>query len=114
MERPSKELSAHFSSMSFACACMIVLFHASPAPDKGTFNWWFFHILGREGLCSMAVPYFFVCSGYFLAGHFGEMGWWGREVHKRIKSLVIPFFIWMMIGIRVSMIRLGNCRQVKK
>ena len=93
----SKDFSERIAGMSFLCACMIVFFHASPAPDKGSFNWWFFHLFGREGICCIAVPFFFACSGYFLAGHFGEQGWWLREVKKRIKSLVIPYFIWMVI-----------------
>ncbi len=102
MNKISQNLSDRFACMSFLCACMIVFFHATPAPDIGSFNWWFFHLLGREGVCCIAVPYFFICSGFFLAGHLGEKGWWGREVSKRLKSLVIPFFIWMAIGLAFS------------
>ncbi len=94
-----RSLSERFAVMSLLCACMIVFFHATPAPEMGSFNWWFFQLLGREGLCSIAVPYFFVCSGFFLAGHYGEDAWWGREVLKRIRSLVVPYFIWMAVGI---------------
>lgn len=99
MQDLSKKLSERIYAMSFLSACMIVFFHASPAPEAGSFNWWFFHILGREGVCSIAVPYFFVCSGFFLAGHFGEHGWWKREVLKRVKSLMVPYYIWMAICI---------------
>lgn len=99
----TRNLSERFAAMSFLCACMIVFFHATPAPDAGSFNWWFFHLLGREGICCIAVPYFFVCSGYFLAGHFGEIDWWGKEVSKRVKSLVVPYFIWMSIGLVFSL-----------
>lgn len=98
MNKISKSLSERFAVMSFLCACMIVFFHATPAPDVGSLNWWFFHLFGREGVCCIAVPYFFACSGFFLAGHLGEKGWWRREVSKRVRSLVIPFFIWMAIG----------------
>lgn len=93
-----RSLSDKVSVMSFLCACMVVFFHATPLSDTGTVNWWFFHLFGREGVCSIAVPYFFACSGYFLAGHFGEVGYWGREVSKRIRSLVVPYFIWMLVG----------------
>ncbi len=102
MKKISQNLSDRFSVMSFLCACMIVFFHATPAPDVGSFNWWFFYFFGREGVCCIAVPYFFICSGFFLAGHLEEKGWWRREVSKRLKSLVIPFFIWMAIGLAFS------------
>ena len=95
----SNFLSERFAAMSFLCACMIVFFHATPASEIGSFTWWFFHLFGREGICCIAVPYFFACSGYFLARHYGEEGWWGREVLKRVKSLIVPYYIWMAIGI---------------
>ena len=50
-------------------------------------------------MCCIAVPYFFACSGYFLAGHYGDGQWWLNEVVKRIKSLLVPFYIWMAVGI---------------
>lgn len=96
----SEALSAKMANMSFACACMIVLFHATPAPQAGSFAWWLCHLLGREGICMIAVPWFFLSSGFFLAGHLGECeGWWKREVVKRIRSLVIPFYIWMVVAV---------------
>ncbi len=92
-------LSERFAVMSLLCACMIVFFHATPAPEKGSLNWWVSQLFGREGVCSIAVPYFFGCSGFFLAGHYGEEGWWGKEVSKRVNSLVVPYYIWMAVGI---------------
>lgn len=94
----TSDLSAKMANMSSLCACMIVVFHATPAPEMGTFAWWVCHLLGREGVCKIAVPWFFVASGFLLAGHVGEEGWWRREVGKRMKSLVVPFYIWMAIS----------------
>ena len=104
MRRISQELSKRIAYMSFLCACMIVFFHATPAPEMGSFNWWFFQLLGREGICCIAVPYFFACSGFFLAGHYGENAWWAKEVLKRVRSLVVPYFIWMAVGIVFSLL----------
>ena len=100
METVSKVISAKMANMSFVCACLIVLFHATPAPEAGTAAWWLCHILGQQGLCSLAVPYFFFASGYFVIGGLGEdLGsWWRHEVKKRVKSLVVPFYIWLVIG----------------
>jgi hypothetical protein len=41
-------------------------------------------------------------SGYFLAGRFGECGWYGRAVSRRIKTLVIPFALWAVVGVAVK------------
>ena len=46
------------------------------------------------GICAIAVPFFFTASGFFLAGHFGEDGWFGQESKKRIRTLALPYFIW--------------------
>lgn len=95
-----EDVSAKMANMSFVCACMIVLFHATPAPQSGSPMWWICHLLGREGVCMIAVPWFFLASGFFLAGHMRECGgWWKREVTKRIRSLVIPFYVWMVVSI---------------
>lgn len=99
LNKISNSLSAKMANMSFICACMIVLFHATPAPQAGSFMWWICHIVGREGICMMAVPWFFLASGFFLAGHLGGYaGWWKHEVAKRIRSLVVPFYIWMVVS----------------
>ena len=93
-------LSVKMANMSFVCACMIVLFHATPAPQMGSFAWWICHVVGREGICMIAVPWFFLSSGFFLASHLGESErWWQREVVKRIRSLVVPFYIWMVVTV---------------
>lgn len=93
----SKRLSCRMANMSFVSACMIVLFHATPAPESGTWMWWVCRIFGREGICSMAVPFFFLASGFFVAGHLGGIDEWRGEIRKRIRSVVIPFYIWLYI-----------------
>ena len=100
LNRIPEDISAKMANMSFICACMIVLFHATPAPQIGSSMWWICHLLGREGVCMIAVPWFFLASSFFLAGHMGESGgWWKREVAKRLRSLVIPFYVWMVVSI---------------
>lgn len=100
----SEELSRQMAAMSFICACLIVGIHSTPSPDVGTWQWWVANLIGKEGICRIAVPWFFLASGFFLAGHFGEDGWWGREVKKRVRSLVVPFFAWTIIGKTVGLV----------
>ena len=97
-----KELSRRMSVMSFICACMIVLIHCTPHPNNGSWQWWVINLLGGDGLCRIAVPWFFLASGFFLGGCFNEEGWYKRAVIKRVRSLLVPFFIWAIIGLVVS------------
>ena len=83
-------------------ALFIVLIHSAPVPERGTWQWWLVEFLGRDGVCRIAVPYFFLVGGFFLAGHICEKRWWFREVQKRLISLVIPYFLWIIIGLCVN------------
>lgn len=94
--------SCKFRQMSFLCACMVVMIHSTTIPPLGTFQWWVSFLIGKEGLCRIAVPSFFVMAGFFLVGHVDEVGWYGRAVKTRIQSLLIPFYIWTIFGVLFS------------
>ena len=100
----SPELSRRFGVFGFICAVLIVLIHAMPRPSTDTWQWWVANLMGAEGLCRVAVPFFFFISGFFLSRHIYEDGWVRRELCKRVKTLVIPYFIWIAIGIFFSFI----------
>ena len=57
------------------------------------------NLLGANGLCRIAVPWFFVASGFFLAGRAGEPSWYSNAVRKRVRTLLVPFAIWAIIGL---------------
>lgn len=95
---PKINISAKFANMSIISALMVVLIHVlkrDQIHDSSAF--WFRYFTG-EGVCRVAVPFFFLASGYFIAQHFDECGYWRREVVKRIKTLLIPFFVWCGIA----------------
>ena len=52
---------------------------------------WFWEHFVHYGICLIAVPAFFTISGYFLARHANEDGWWWKECHKRIQTLFVPY-----------------------
>ena len=95
----TQETSRRMAVMSFVCACMIVMIHCTPHPDCGTWQWWVANLLGANGLCRIAVPWFFVASGFFLAGRAGEPSWYSNAVRKRVRTLLVPFAIWAIIGL---------------
>lgn len=91
-----KPLSSKMANMSFVCAVLVVFMHVgSPAP-VGSFPWFFIGFF-HEILGDMAVPYFFMASGFFLAGHMEEPGWYPREMKKRGRTLLAPYVLWSLL-----------------
>lgn len=98
----TRELSRRLSVMGFICTILVVMIHSTPRPMVGSCQWWIVEMIGRNGFSQVAVPYFFLVSGFLLAGHFCEDGWYKREVHKRVLSLVVPYFVWIGISLCVN------------
>lgn len=102
------DTSRRIRTMNFICACMVVMIHASVFPPSGTIDWWVVLFVGTKGVCRIAVPCFFLMSGYLLVGRSNSLGWYKYAVVSRLKSLLIPFYAWMLVTVLVmSMLRLG-------
>ena len=91
----SKSISNKMSNIGMFCMLIVVLIHITRGAtiDLARHIGWERIIFG-DTIGWVAVSSFFIMSGFFVAGHFEEPGWYWREVAKRIRSLVIPFFIW--------------------
>lgn len=92
------QVSLKLANMAWLCAVLIVILHVlglGPAANTGglVFNW----VVGG-GLCPIAVPFFFLTSGWLFGRHVGEDGWWPRELKKRIRTILVPFAILSVIG----------------
>ena len=96
MSEITEATSQKIKNMSIICALLVVTIHI-PFPETGLS--WLFNRVFRGGIAAVAVPYFFVVSGYFLSAHFGESGWYGRELRKRVRTLLVPFVVWTAIAI---------------
>ena len=88
----STEVSNKIRNISFICALLVVLIHVPPIENGLWFND-FVSYWVKHGLSIIAVPVFFIISGFLLGKHVNEQGWYGKAVKSRIKSLVIPFFV---------------------
>lgn len=93
MKKMDKKTSYKISYLGLICACLVVMIHVPIPTEKYTSAWFMSEILSY-GVCLIAVPFFFIVSGFFLGKHIGEKGWWIKEVNKRITSLLIPYFIF--------------------
>lgn len=89
-------LSLKFRNMAFVCACLVVGIHLGDTTVVGSSFWWALRLL-KSGLCSIAVPFFFFASGYFLAGKIGEDGWYSIALKTRLKTLLVPYLLWNVI-----------------
>ncbi len=99
--RISPDLSVKLRRMSFFCAALIVLLHASTlnTPHRGTspFTFWIETILSRE-FCSVAVPMFFMISGFLLGRHsMTSIKDYPVILKKRAFSLLLPYVLWCSI-----------------
>ena len=92
----SAGVSARLANMGIVCACLIAVSHSGFYGQMDGASRWLQQIM-TWGFGNLPVPFFFLASGYFLAGHAGEAGWWGREARKRVRSLLVPYFLWMVL-----------------
>ena len=101
--------------LRFFCTCAVVLLHAVGGPSDGNAVISFQHgaydttrILFSEGLCRVAVPFFFLISGYLFFVRLEE--WdkfvWFDKLKKRGKTLLAPYLIWNFIAICFSILKL--------
>lgn len=85
------------TNMGVFCALLVIFIHGGVDKNAGGFAWWW-SVLISDGLSRIAVPYFFVASGFFLAQHIGEADWWRRAVRIRIRTLLVPFAVWAILN----------------
>jgi len=94
MQAIAPETSNKLANMSFLCAIFVIIIHVWEPVSVGSTAWWLYSLTSCR---SVAVPFFFLVSGYLLAGHIGEDDWWKKENLKRVKSLLIPYILWSVI-----------------
>lgn len=103
----STETSAKLANMGFLCACLVVFIHVPMARSTDPVAWWF-HFLTTGILCRIAVPFFFVASGFLLARHARSPGWWKAENKKRLRTLLVPYLSWSLLYAACSVIQVAT------
>ncbi len=94
------------ANMGFIGALLVVLLHVRPIPATSLGTMLVDFIYQKSGFPGIAVPLFFGISGYLLASHVNERGWWKKAVKKRVKTLIVPFYAWTVILLAVQLVLL--------
>ena len=80
----------------FVAACLIVALHASPLTSVSeNFN---FYI--KNGLSRLAVPFFFMASGFFLATKMTDY----QKVKQYITNILRMYIIWSAVYLPIIVI----------
>lgn len=80
--------------LSLMASFMVVMLHVF-LREPHTTGEMLYKIVFHDGLCSFAVPFFFVVSGFFFMNRYEpSVVWWSCGVKKRIGSLIVPYFFW--------------------
>ena len=101
-------LSEKIKIISFVLILLVVQLHAYNLDllfgketiilNKG-FNWIFQNFFSN-GITRIAVPLFFIISGYLFFLQFQPtIENYFEKIKKRIKTLFIPYLIWSIIGV---------------
>ncbi len=101
-------LSQKIKYSSFVLMLMVVLLHCYNFSTKIGGHvivlqkdvFWFIEQLLSNGLTRIAVPLFFIISGYLfvLNSKFTAIDFWNK-IKKRISTLVVPYLIWALFGL---------------
>ena len=59
------------------------------------------YIVYQEGICRLAVPCFFIISGFLFFNNLQEWSWdeWRRKLKSRVRTLLFPYILWNIIAL---------------
>ena len=97
VRRVDSGLSSKFANASLIASLLVVTIHLPMPSHVGSVAWWCSELVGG-GLSTVAVPFFFLASGFFLMGHANEDGWYSRALVARLKTVLVPYFLWSIIA----------------
>lgn len=89
--------------LRFPLMLLVVCAHSYVKMESGCFSS-FFSIAISHVIAHLAVPLFFVFSGYLFYVHLEEWNWnvWTRKIRSRLATVLIPYLFWICICIFVK------------
>ena len=112
----SERTSRKIARLGVVCAMLVVFIHSylAHAPDE-PFNpvASFVQEMLSQGIARVAVPFFFVVSGFFLYRDYEfTFAWYKRKLASRFWSLGVPYIIWALIGLAFAAVTSMFARKV--
>lgn len=95
----SAPISRKIEYASFLATILVLYIHASFAALPREVPYYFFESLIGDGVCRIAVPFFFFKSGYFFFLHCNEFKSIPLKIAKRFRSLALPYVLWSSLGL---------------
>ena len=83
--------------MKLVCAVMIVMIHVPPYTGTDTAAGAFLDLILKRYLLRIAVPFFFVCSGYLLYRKTAKGAFSMQPTWKYVKKLLRLYIIWSVL-----------------
>ena len=103
MANISDYCSKKIQALSFVASYMVVLIHANPGLPLHRGWGGVYQIIVQDGICGFAVPFFFIVTGYFFMNRYdASFLWWNAAIRKRVRSLMIPYFLWCCLAIIIG------------
>lgn len=94
--------SRKIARLSFVAAMLVVAIHNTYRINDfdalpSAFAW--AQLAVHYGVTRVAVPFFFIVSGYFLFRDYDtSIAWWGGKLKKRAVTLGLPYLTWIVLG----------------
>ena len=97
----TKLFSSVVLALRFPLMILVLLIHSLPTDSNGIGGDTFLYIgtLVKELFTRVAVPAFFVFSGYYaLKGHnLEQWGTYKTELRKKVRTLILPYLLWNVL-----------------
>lgn len=96
----SPYLSEKIRNLSFFSMTLVVLLHGQLISISTGYTLWIQNFVTGE-LTRIAVPIFFVISGYLFFQNYSRPGnrFFGKKIKKRITTILIPYLFWSFWGL---------------
>lgn len=99
IERNSRE-SLALDLLRFPLAALVVLLHTAAPDSSDGFTYCLANYVNAP-IVQVAVPGFFLMSGYLFFAGKEEFGWtvYKKKIGKKVRSLLVPYIIWNYIAL---------------
>ena len=98
----SRATSEKLRALAFLLALLVVPIHCGSLKGVEALPTWIraLQAFGSDTISRLAVPFFFVVSGFFLMKGIESgkvLEWWKHVCGKRMMTLVIPYLMWNIV-----------------